>query len=158
MVLAAIMIALVLVVTMFVKIPIPFGPGYIHLGDAVIYLASMLGGGYGFLVGGIGTALADILSGYASYAIASFIVHGIQGYLFALLYHRKNGLTRFQFILGAFIIGILTVVLGYFITDVILTGQPLAALISAGFNVLQVAAGSIVAGLLFVPLKKWLKD
>ena len=75
-VVAALLAALVCVATMIVKIPSP--RGYINLGDSIVLLAGwMLSPLYGFLAAAIGSALADLLSGYGLYAPATFIIKGI---------------------------------------------------------------------------------
>lgn len=57
-------VAVVTVVTMVVQIPIPQTKGYINLGDAVILVFAMLfGAKIGMIGGGLGSALADILTG-----------------------------------------------------------------------------------------------
>lgn len=73
---AALLAALVCVATMIIKIPSPL-KGYLNLGDCVVLLAGwILPGGYGFFAAGIGSALADVFSGYVSYAPATFIIKG----------------------------------------------------------------------------------
>ena len=76
LVLSAMFAALICVVTMIIKVPSPL-KGYLNLGDCVVLLAGwMLSPGYGFLAAGIGSALADLFSGYVVYAPATFIIKG----------------------------------------------------------------------------------
>ena len=64
--LTAVFMALICVATMVIQIPIPLG--YAHLGDCMILLATyLLGPVAGMLASGIGSAMADILTGYANY-------------------------------------------------------------------------------------------
>ena len=73
-------IALVCVMTMMVQIPVPVTNGYIHLGDSCILLVAIFfGKRAGFLAGGIGSMLADILSGYAHWAIPTLIIKSLMG-------------------------------------------------------------------------------
>ena len=73
-VMAAMLAALVCVATMIVKIPSPL-KGYLNLGDCVVLLSGwILSPVYGFLAAGIGSALADLFSGYVTYAPATFII------------------------------------------------------------------------------------
>ena len=61
LIIAAMFGAIICVVTMVVKIPLPLG-GYVHLGDAFIILAGLyLGWVYGGAAAGIGSMLADVL-------------------------------------------------------------------------------------------------
>ena len=64
LIMAAMFGAIICVVTMVVKIPLPLG-GYVHLGDAFIILAGLyLGWVYGGTAAGIGSMLADVFTGY----------------------------------------------------------------------------------------------
>lgn len=66
---AAMFAALTCVLTMFIKIPIMGGQGYIHPGDMAIYLAaSILPLPFAAAGAAIGGALADILGGAAVWA------------------------------------------------------------------------------------------
>ncbi len=77
--LAALMAALVFAMTLVRLFPTPPG-GYIHLGDGGVNFAAFAFGPWvGGVVGGLGTALADITGGYGVWALASFIIHGLQG-------------------------------------------------------------------------------
>ncbi len=74
------MVALIFVLTFAIKVPVPFTRGYIHLGDSMIFIAAILfGWRVGALAGGLGSALADVVGGYAFWAIPTFIIKGIMG-------------------------------------------------------------------------------
>lgn len=68
--------ALVFVATAYLpRIPIPGGMGYVHIGDAFIYLAAaLLPMPYAMASGAIGAALADAVTGFAIYAPATVII------------------------------------------------------------------------------------
>lgn len=69
MLLAALFAALACVATMVISFPIPATQGYINMGDCMVLMSGwILGGLYGALAGGIGSALADLLLGYTVYA------------------------------------------------------------------------------------------
>jgi len=60
--LTALSAAFVTVATMLIRIPHPLTKGYINIGDAaVIAVAMVLGKRLGWLAGGLGSALADLL-------------------------------------------------------------------------------------------------
>ena len=81
--LRGLMIALVTVSTMVLQIPVSATNGYIHLGDSMILLISVFfGWRYGMVAGGVGAALADLLSGYAHWAPFTLIIKGVMGLLF----------------------------------------------------------------------------
>lgn len=74
------MIALVFVVTRFTSIPTPVG--YFNIGDvAIMVTAVLLGKNSGFAAGAIGSAIADISSGYYIFAPVTFIIKGLEGYV-----------------------------------------------------------------------------
>ncbi|MBM4404153.1 MAG: ECF transporter S component [Candidatus Cloacimonetes bacterium] len=76
------LIVIVLVATKVINIPIP-GGGYFNLGDAVVVFAGLYGGRKaGLIAGGIGSALADILSGpYMIWAPITFIAKALEGWV-----------------------------------------------------------------------------
>ena len=86
LVLAALFAALTCVATMLIHIPMPATNGYINLGDGMVLLgAFLLGPAYGFAAGGLGSMLADLLLGYASYAPGTFIIKGLTALVAALI-------------------------------------------------------------------------
>ena len=94
LVIAALLAALTCVATMIVKIPSPM-KGYLNLGDCVVLLSGwILSPGYGFLAAGLGSALADLLSGYVTYAPATFVIKGLMAlvaYLGFKMLHKQLG-------------------------------------------------------------------
>ncbi len=83
-ILAAMFAALTVVSTMVVHIPVP--AGFLHAGDGVALLAGLaLGPGLGFAAAAIGSALADLLLGFAMYAPATLVIKGTMAALAALL-------------------------------------------------------------------------
>lgn len=75
--------ALVTVTTAFIKVPTPLG--YSHAGDSMIYLgASVLPGPFGILAASIGGALADLISGYANWALPTAIIKAFNALPFVL--------------------------------------------------------------------------
>jgi uncharacterized membrane protein len=139
-----VMIAVVFVTTFVVKIPMPVPAGYVHPGDAVIYMAAFLFGPLvGFAAGAFGTAFADLATGtYANYAPGSFVIHGIQGLVAGAIAWR-GGVNRM--ILAAIVGGVI-LVSGYFIYDLLILQIGIGAAASGlGFNILQGIAGAVLA-------------
>ena len=98
LVMAALFAALACVATMSIKIPTPGTSGYIHPGDAIVILAGVvLGPAWGFLAGGIGSAMADLLGGYFVYVPITFVIKGLVSLCSALLYRKvgKNSKSRY---------------------------------------------------------------
>lgn len=140
---AAMLAALACVATMIIKIPTPL-KGYVNLGDCVVLLCgSILSPAYAFLSAGLGSALADILSGYVTYAPATFIIKGGMALVVVFFFRfiDKNSYKATFKILPCLLAEII-MVLGYFIFEGFLYGfAPSAVNIPA--NALQGVAGII---------------
>jgi uncharacterized membrane protein len=142
----AVLTAVVVVFTMIVRIPT--AKGYLNLCDvAICFIAFTFGPWTAFIAGGLGTALADLISGYAQWAPISFIVHGVEGFLVALIVRQKaaQAIPFFKKV-AAGLICIATVTLGYFVlSGIFISGFSVAAAEIPG-NIAQSAVG-VVLGL-----------
>ena len=146
---AALLAALTCIATMFMQIPIT-GGGYIHPGDAFVLLSGiLLGPIYGGLAGGIGSMLADLLSGYGVYEPATLIIKFLAAMIAAQSFRhiRKNSV-----ILAGIFSGII-VTSGYFVFECFLSGKWAGALAALPFNLLQNLAAIIIT-LILLPLLK----
>ena len=115
---SAMFAAMVFGLTML-HVPIGAG-GYIHIGDAVIYIAALLiGGPWAFIAAAIGAAFADIVSGFASYALASVIIKVLIAVPFVLIRNKGDKLLTLPAVLLTLVSGVITV-LGYFLADLVL--------------------------------------
>ena len=154
---ASLLAALVCAATMIIKIPSPLN-GYINLGDAVVVLAGMiLSPVYGFLACGIGSALADLFSGYVIYAPITFVIKGAMAvivfYIARLLSKRIKPFA--SQLIGCFLAEVF-MILGYFVFEGILYGfVPSATNIPA--NAVQGCAG-IILGLILIKALKNIKS
>ena len=74
--------ALICIATLFFKVPIPLG--YAHLGNVFIFLAgAFLANPYALIAAGVGSALADLLGGYAEWILPTLIIKCIMGAVIA---------------------------------------------------------------------------
>ncbi|HHO77259.1 MAG TPA: ECF transporter S component [Deltaproteobacteria bacterium] len=143
--------ALVAVSTMIIRVPIPQTNGYMNLGDSMVLLTAIFFGPVGgFIAGGIGSALADILGGYPQWAIWTLIIKGIEAVIVAgliiVLGIRKE---KVSFLLVACLIVATTwMVLGYFLAETFMYDQK-AAMAEVPANILQASGSVILASLLF---------
>ncbi|GAB6098322.1 hypothetical protein JCM16358_02010 [Halanaerocella petrolearia] len=141
------LIALVAVGTMVIKVPTPATNGYIHLGDSMIYLAAILfGPKVGFLAAGIGSALADLLSGYSHWAGPTFLIKGVEGLIIGYIAQRgyKEVSLRFRDLLAA-LVGGAWMIGGYFVAGAIMRGSWAAAISSIPGNITQAVGGAAIA-------------
>lgn len=119
-VLNGLMIALVFLTTYFTRIPGPIPPGYLNFGDVVIMVAAiLLGRNSGFLVGSIGSAIADIASpGGLIFAPVTFIVKGLEGYITGIIADSARGRKSSEKLkIAAVVIGAVVMVIGYFAAE-----------------------------------------
>ena len=138
---AGVMLAFVFVMTWVPKVPI--GPGgYIHLGDAAIYAASFLFGPMvGTFAAAFGTMFSDVAAGYGAWAPGSFVIHGLQGLVAALIGWRRGP----KWMIVAAIIGGAVVVAGYFVYQwVVLESGVGTASAAVWPNTFQVLVGAVI--------------
>lgn len=156
-VLAAIFTALVALLTMIFTIPIPATRGYINLGDAMIFTtALLLGKRIGFLAGGMGSALADLLLGYAQWAPFTLVIKGLEGFIAGFLGHQSFMGKREEPIwkpLIALVLAGLWMVVGYFFAGSFLYSVPAASVELPG-NLFQAGGSIIIAIPLSLALRK----
>jgi len=154
LVITALLAALTCVATMIIKIPSPL-EGYLNLGDCIVLVAGwMLPPTYAFLAAGIGSAMADILSGYVVYAPATLFIKGLMAiiafYGFKLLRKALGSLP--SRIIGG-IVAEIVMVLGYYVFEGFIYGFiPSAVNIPA--NAIQGAAGLILGTIIFKIFEK----
>ena len=151
LVLAALFAALTCVATMLIHIPMPATNGYINLGDGMVLLgAFLLGPAYGFAAGGLGSMLADLLLGYASYAPGTFIIKGLTALVAALILRALSG--KFSGLVAGSAVGEVVMVLVYFAYESLALGYGIAAAASIPGNAIQGAAGMVVGILAYKAL------
>lgn len=120
----ALAMAVVCVSTMAIQIPIPLG--YMHLGNCCILLISVYSDPVtGALSAGIGSALADLLTGYPQWIVPTLVIKGIMGFAIARIAKQKGHkakLITFRTFIST-IVGILIMIVGYTIFGAILYGS-----------------------------------
>ena len=153
-VIAALLAALTCVATMIIKIPSPL-KGYLNLGDCVVLLAGwMLSPVYGFFAAGLGSALADLLSGYVAYAPATFIIKGIMVVVVNVVMKLCNSEKKY-FTKGlAGSIAEVVMVAGYYIFEGVIYGFK-ASVVNILPNVFQGICSLLLAVLIAGVLEKY---
>ena len=146
-------IALIVVVgliTLFIRIPLP-SRGYFNFGDVAVVFSGLVLGGivkrnrfwWGATAGGIGSALADILGGFAMFAPITLIAKGAEGGLCAIA-SGKQKFVRLVFLL----IGGGAMVISYFVAEALMPNIGLQGAVSELIPNLIQASGGIAGGLL----------
>lgn len=170
-VMTGMMMCIILVGTMLIRIPVPATGGYVHLGDTAIFIAVLLlGRNKGALAAGVGSALADLLSGYAFYAPWTLVIKAFMGFVTgaALEHMRKKGKLEDSIAhhklaaleLGAMTLGGCVMVAGYYLAESIMAGNFTAPLAAIPPNIGQFAVGMVLAlilaaALYHTPAKKY---
>ena len=153
----AVLTAITTVFTMIVRVPVTPTRGYINLGDVAIFFTALTFGPFtAFAAGGLGTALADILGGYAQWAPITFFAHGVQGLLVGFLYKVVQKESPVQFALAlllSFASGTVIMAGTYFLTGGLMYGFGAAATEIPG-NILQNVAGVLVGTPLYFAVRK----
>lgn len=150
LILAALFAALSCVATMSIRIPTPGTGGYIHPGDAIVILSGViLGPVWGFLAGGIGSALSDLIGGYFIYVPITFVIKGLVALAAGLLYQKvgKNQKSRYIAVILGGVADIILVAGGYFVCEFFICGAGAAASIPA--NIIQGISGLVISCILY---------
>ena len=132
------LIVMVLVATTVIKIPIP-GGGYFNFGDAVVVFAGLYGGRKaGLLAGGIGSAMADALSGpYIVWMPITFVAKALEGWICGFAKGRV-GIVR----MICLVIGVMAMVISYFFGAMLMPQLGISfAVADLPFNIIQAITG-----------------
>lgn len=160
---SALFAGIIFVATFVFIVPLPYG--YFNCGDIFVLLSGwLLGPLYGGLASGIGSCLADVISGFALYAPVTFIVKflvSLSAWFMQSILKKLIKNKKFDFfcrIISA-IISEMIMVIGYFIYESFLYGLTGGVLSIVG-NLMQAligaVAGAFLVSALYVikPLKK----
>ena len=144
--------ALGCVATMVLQVPSPTG-GYMNLGDTVVILgAYLLGPVWGAVAGGVGPALADLLSGYPMYVPATLVIKAVMGVVAAVLY-RALGKKGWGVPVCA-VAAEIPMVVGYWLFDGFLAGSLAGSAAGIPSNLVQAAFGIAASTLLALARRK----
>ncbi|MEA4961460.1 ECF transporter S component [Lutispora sp.] len=139
--------ALLVIATSVFRFPVPTFNLYFNLGEAVIYLVALLyGGPAGAVIGGVGSALSDVLGGYPVWAPITFAIKGAEGFVVGMLSKRYKP----YFAVSA---GAVLMMAGYAAAAGLLYGSGAVPLELAG-DFVQTSMGGIIAIMLYKRLKK----
>ena len=152
LIMSAVLTAIVCIATMVVKIPLAFG--YVNLGDCFVLLSAfLLPMPYCLFPAARGSCLADIFSGYAVYAPATFIIKGLMALCAYFIFKAlKRVKPIWAYLLSALVAEII-MVLGYLVFETFLYGFTVA-IVNVPFNSLQGLVGIITAVVSVNILKK----
>lgn len=151
---AGLLTALTTIATMVVQVPSPTG-GYINAGDAVVILSAyLLGPLWGFLAAGIGSALADLISGYAIYVPATFLIKGLMALTAASILRRAKGEKKLGFAVLGSVTAELIMIAGYFIFTATVLGLGWGGAAEIPGNCVQGSFGAVAGTALYMALSR----
>lgn len=154
LVFAALFAAITCAFTMFPKIPTPLG-GYVNCGDAIVLLGSfLLGPLWGALAAGIGSAMADVISGYAAYALGTLVIKALMALAAGGILRALGAKKALPASILAAVVGEAIMVLGYFVFEATLMGFGLASAANIPFNCVQGIFGAVASVALYLALIK----
>nr|WP_317332652.1 ECF transporter S component [uncultured Romboutsia sp.] len=150
LVLNGLIIALVCIATMVIQIPLPMTEGYVNIGDSIIFVTSILFGPIpGMIAGGLGSALADILTGYSHWALFTLIIKGFEGYVVGIIVKNNTNLVKN---ILATLFGVVIMVCGYLLAGAFLQGSFIISLGSVPSNIIQ----GIISMVISIPIASYL--
>ncbi|MDY0275549.1 MAG: ECF transporter S component [Desulfomicrobium sp.] len=150
-------VVLTCLVTMFIRIPLP-SRGYFNVGDVAVVFGGLLLGfmqprqGIWWALGacGLGSALADILGGFAVFAPLTLIAKAAEGGLAAMAASHLGAIRSVLLFLGG-----LAMVLVYFMGEALMPNIGLqGAVAEIPANLIQAAGGAIGGYFAAMALKK----
>jgi uncharacterized membrane protein len=158
--LLAILTALTTIATIVLAIPIPASEGFLNFGDALVMLSGLLLGPLGgFIAGGVGSAMGDVILGYVHFAPITLVVKGCEGLVMGLFSSRARSASLLT---GWDVVGLavssLVMLTGYFLAEIPLYGYGAALTELLTANWLQVAVGSIVTVIVGPVARRFLRD
>ena len=138
MTLAALLAAFACVATMLIQVPTPT-KGYVNLGDCIVNISAwLLGPVYGAAAAGIGSAMADVISGYIVYAPATLIIKGLMAAASFFVYRAVSKKANSVFSrVAAAVTAELIMVAGYGIFEAFMYGSVATALLGVSGNLIQ---------------------
>lgn len=137
---------LLVIATSVLRFPVPTFNLYFNLGESVIYLVALIyGGPTGALVGGIGSALSDLIAGYPVWAPITFVIKGLEGLVVGTAARKINPYI-------AVTLGAVLMMTGYAIAAGMLYGIGAVPVELAG-DFIQVCSGAVIALFLHGRLK-----
>lgn len=157
LVLASLFAALCTVMTLVIQIPSPM-QGYVNLGDCAVLLSAwVLGPLYGAAAAGLGSMLADLLSGYAHYAPGTFLVKFAMAAAAGLLFRALDQGGSRRLLAAQAVSGLAAeaiMVAGYFGYAWLWLGKGLSAAASVPGNMIQGVFGLLTAGAVYTLLSR----
>lgn len=150
---SALLAAMIFIGTNFLKVPLPIGQEYIHLGDGFVFIVAMIVPlPYAMAAAAVGASLADILGGYAVWAPWTAVIKALLA-LTVSLFCRKGRASVLK-IAYAMTVATLINTLGYYLAGAVIYQNFFTGLPAVPLTVLQSLGGAAVYLILYKFVKK----
>lgn len=138
---SALMAALIFIAT-YIHIPMPtLTGGYVHIGDALIFIAAtLMPAGYACCAAAIGAGLSDVLSGFLFYAPATILIKCLTVLCFVWKKDNPFCWRNLISIISALVIN----VVGYYLAEMIIYGSEALPMLSVPGNITQTVVSLVV--------------
>ncbi|MGI6002566.1 MAG: ECF transporter S component [Lachnospiraceae bacterium] len=160
LVITALFVALTYVFTWLINIrlPLPGSGGLIHLGNIPLLVAAMLyGRKTGAIAGGVGMGLFDLLSGWTLWAPFTFVIVGFMGWTVGM-FAEKQPIHNYRLnYIAAVACALVIKVVGYYLAEIVITGNWAAPVGSIPGNVLQVTIAGIIVFMILPAIRRYRK-
>lgn len=152
LILTGLFAAIICLTTAYIlHIPTGVNGGYVHIGDALIYIAAaLLPKPYAMIAAIIGAGMADFITGSVIWMIPTMIIKPI---LVLFISSKSDKIINIKNIVGTLIAGIIGMIL-YMVADGIIFGNLLAAFVFTTIGLIQPIGSFIVFILLGIAFDK----
>ncbi len=153
LVISSLFAALTFVATMVIQIKLTAN-GFVNIGDCMVVTCGIfLGPVYGVLAAGIGSMLADVISGYFIYAPATLVIKALMAFWTAIIFRKISKINDIVAAVICSLVAELIMILGYFLYEIPLYGVASAVAGMPG-NFLQAGFGFVCTIVLYFALSK----
>lgn len=150
----AIFVALTYIFTAFinVRLPIAANGGLIHLGNVPLFIGAIIfGKKTGAIAGGVGMGLFDLLSGWTLWAPFTFVIVALMGFTVGKLTEDEKH-QNFKWYVIAIAAACVIKVVGYYIAEVVIYGNPFSPAASIPGNLVQIGVAAVITLIVIAPL------
>lgn len=156
LIISALLAALTCVATMLVRIPSFGSVGYVNIGDTMVLICGWLMGGlYGALAAGIGSALCDLLGGYAYYVPGTFIIKFLMAFVACIIFRKLKEKNTTLALISSGVVAEVIMIVGYFFYKALILGKGFAVALPSVFsNFVQGITCLILGYVLYYALDK----
>lgn len=154
---SAVFAALCCIATILIQIPSPMN-GYINLGDCIVLCcAFLLPLPHAVAAAGIGSAMADVITGYPYYSPGTLVIKAAMALVAYLIFAAIRHKSELGAMITAGLAAEAVMVTGYFGYAALLLGKGIAAAASIPGNLFQAVVGIVAAVLVYKLLPAKLK-